>query len=200
MASHDPIADSPRNDEPVLAELVEVSPGVLARCTRTPPRDDRHGPRLLAPLAERQANEPFGVPSRFGIGTLLVVTASYGALLALLRALDWDRQVIGWIVVFISVVGASQMLLFGSRRPRQASLITGAIGLPVIVVLTSILHTNRHGQPNAIGCGLCSAVIFGAPAGYLAGGVVAGVFLIMDAVQRGLTKVFPAKGTDNDMG
>lgn len=174
-----------REDSPVLAELVEVV-------------EVAHGPRLLAPLTGRQANEPFGVPSRFGIGTLLVVTAAYGALLALLRALDWDRRIIAWIVVFISVVGAGQMFLFGSRRPRQASLITGAVGLPAIIVLTSLIHGDRHGPPYDIGCGLCSAVVFGAPAGYLAGGVVAGVFLITDAVQRGLTRVFPAKTSDND--
>ena len=179
-ASNDePIDDHSTRYKIVLAELVEIE----------------HGQRLLAPFTVRKENEPFGVPSRFGIGTLLVVTAAYGALLALLRALDWDARLIAWIIVFISLVGAGQMLLFGSRRPRHASLLTGAVALPAIVVTAAILHSGRRGPPSDIGCGLVAAMIFGAPAGYLAGGVVAGVFLIMDAVQRGLTRMFPPTTT-----
>jgi hypothetical protein len=150
-------------------------------------------------LAEQRKEEPFGVPSRFGIGTLLVVTAAYGLLLTLLRSLlDWDPRAIAWFVVFVSLIGAGQMLLFGSRRPRQASLITGAIALPMIVILTFVLHVGGHSPPDALLCSLCSATLFGAPAGYLAGGVVAGVFLVMDAVQRGLTRLFPPKKIDEE--
>ena len=184
-SNDEPIAESPGDEWPVLAELVEV-----VKLEQTP--------TLLAPLTERQASDPFGVPSRFGIGTLLVVTAAYGALLSLLLALDWDRRAIVWMIVFISLVGAGQMFLFGSRRPRQASLLTGAVSLPVILVLATILHQSRRGPGYDLCCGIISATMFGAPAGYLAGGVVAGVFLIMDAVQRELTRLFPPKVADKE--
>ncbi|HET6880094.1 MAG TPA: hypothetical protein VFI31_08060 [Pirellulales bacterium] len=106
--------------------------------------------RLQKWLAEQQGDEPFGVPSRFGIGTLLVVTAAYALLLTLLRSLlDWDPRAIVWFVVFVSLVGAGQMLLFGSRRPRQASLITGAIALPAIVIMTFIFHGDGRSPPEA---------------------------------------------------
>lgn len=138
------------------------------------------------------AQECFGVPSRFGVGTLLVVTAAYGALLAVLRVVGYNRPAIVWLVVFVSLVGTGQMLLFGSRRPREASLLTGAAGLPIVALLVVTIH-NGGFRLNELTCLLCSAVIVGAPAGYLAGGLVAGVFLIMDSVQRLLTRLFAAR-------
>ncbi|HEV3344647.1 MAG TPA: hypothetical protein VG125_30000 [Pirellulales bacterium] len=135
------------------------------------------------------ANQPFGVPTRFGIGTLLVVTAAYSALLALLGAVGWNKAAIVWLVVFISIVGVAQMLLFGSRRPREASILAGALGLPSLIWLVSVVHRQGGFAGDDFACLLVSAVVFGAPAGYLAGGVVAGVFLIMDAVQRQLTRL-----------
>lgn len=175
------------NDKPAVPEIV-VAELVYGGGTT----------RLQKWLAQQRSEEPFGVPSRFGVGTLLVVTAAYGLLLTLLRSLlDWDPRAIAWFIVFVSLVGAGQMLLFGSRRPRQASLITGAIALPVIAILTFVIH-GGHSPPDALTCSLCSAILFGAPAGYLAGGVVAGVFLVMDAVQRGLTRLFPPKMIDDE--
>jgi hypothetical protein len=173
MAAHD---NKPIRPQIVLAELASGN----------------NGSRLEKWLAEQRTDEPFGVPSRFGIGTLLVVTAAYGLLLTLLRSLlDWDPRAIAWFVVFVSLVGAGQMLLFGSRRPRQASLITGAIALPAIILFTFVFHGDGRSPPEALGCSVCAAMLFGAPAGYLAGGVVAGVFLVMDAVQRALTRWLP---------
>ncbi len=138
------------------------------------------------------ANQPFGVPSRFGIGTLLVVTAAYSALLALLRIVGSNKAVTVWLVVFISIVGLAQMLLFGSRRPREASLLAGAIGLPCLALLVRLIHRGQGFGGDDFACMFVSGVLFGAPAGYLAGGVVAGVFLIMDAVQRQLTRFSPS--------
>jgi hypothetical protein len=143
--------------------------------------------RSSAPF-ERTGDDPYGVPRRFGVGTLLIVTAAYGALLALLRALDWNRAAIAWFILFISLIGTGQMFLFGSRRPREASLLAGAISLPVIVILTFMFHSSGREPPTALACAIMSALLFGAPAGYLAGGVVAGVFLIMDAVQQQLAR------------
>ena len=174
---------SPAPNDIVQAELVEA---------------DNHWPVIavkasVEAAASRPANQPFGVPTRFGIGTLLVVTAAYGALLALLRALDWDPRAIVWMVVFVSLVGLGQMLLFGSRRPREASLLAGAVCLPAITIFTLIVHRVEGQAPQESGCVLISALFFGAPAGYLAGGVVAGVFLMMDAVQRWLGRFSLAK-------
>lgn len=139
-------------------------------------RGDTVERRIRTELRDR--NEPFGVPSRFGVGTLLVVTTAYGFLLSLLLAMNFDRRAIAWIVVFVSLVGVAQMLLFDSRRPRQASLLAGMVALPLLAMMSSFVH-DGYSLPLS---GLVCLLWFGAPAGYLAGGVVAGVFLVMDAV------------------
>lgn len=167
-------------------------------------REDQRGggPAARAPwvVAWRvgRSMPAFGVPRRFGIGTLFIVTAAYGVLLTGLRAMDWHRGVIAAFVGFISLVGLGQMLLFGARRPRRASIVTGAVCVPLVQLLIfSMLDGRNRGHPlHWLDGGelliwlfsLFSSTLFGAAAGYLAGGVVAGVFLIMDAVERAIGK------------
>jgi hypothetical protein len=142
---------------------------------------------LAEPPAERPAgNEPFGVPRRFGIGTILVVTTAFGLLLSLLQALGAPPGVVWFVIVFISLVGLGQMLLFGAKQPRLASIVVGAICLPLMTFATLVFSSPRgvHGEEAA--CTTIAAAIFGGGFGYLAGGVVAGVFLVMDAVEQAL--------------
>lgn len=154
-------------------DAYDTKPAVEGRQTAVP-----------AQRSARNQDEPFGVPSRFGIGTLLVVTTAYGVFLSVLLALNADRRAVVWILIFLSLVGAGQMLLFGSRRPRRASLVAGAIALPILALASSLVHGGD--APPAIG--LICAMMWGAPAGYLAGGIVAGVFLVMDAVDNALKR------------
>lgn len=149
---------------------------------------------LVEPSSPRQASEPYGVPRRFGIGTLLIVTAAYGVLLAVLRSAGWYPGAILWTLVFISLVGLGQMLLFNAKRPREASVVTGALGLPLAILGAAMTYDTRPYNPLESLCGLMCAFPFGAVAGYLAGGVVAGVFLLMDAVEHALARVFPQAG------
>lgn len=157
---------------------------------------------VIAELAEstvrRPASEPFGVPRRFGVGTILIVTAAYGVLLAILRLAGWPSEFILSALAFISMVGLGQMVLFGSKRPREASIITGAISLPLTVLVFSA--TANHPEPTAWVCGLVCGIPFGGAAGYLAGGVVAGVFLIMDAVEQALDRAFPRPAHAKEVG
>lgn len=163
------------------------------------PEDQRDSDSFArAPLAVtsrlgRSMPAAFGVPRRFGIGTLLVVTAAYGALLTVLRAMDWPRGVIAAFVGFISLIGLGQMLLFHARRPRKASIVTGAVCVPLAQLLVySLLAIRDRGDlrfwldDGKLLVWLLYSIVLGAAAGYLAGGVVAGVFLVMDAVERAI--------------
>jgi hypothetical protein len=142
---------------------------------------------LVEPPAERPAGaEPFGVPRRFGIGTILVVTTAFGLLLSLLQVLGAPPGVVWFVIVFISLVGLGQMLLFGAKQPRMASIVVGAICLPLMTFATLVFVSPRGVDGEEAACTTMAAAIFGGGFGYLAGGVVAGVFLIMDGVEQAL--------------
>ncbi|HEX5444946.1 MAG TPA: hypothetical protein VFW87_14005 [Pirellulales bacterium] len=150
---------------------------------------------LAEPATPFRHHEPYGVPRRFGVGTMLIVTTAYGMLLAVLRLAGWPPGATAWILAFISLVGLGQMLLFGAKRPREASVVTGAIGLPL--AMFAFAMSFGFDDPHTWLAGLVCAVPFGAAAGYLAGGVVAGVFLVMDAVEQKLAILFPRSAERN---
>jgi hypothetical protein len=158
--------------------------------------DDPSPEIILAELAEPPAERPaggepfgvpFGVPRRFGIGTILVVTTAFGLLLSLLQGLGAPPGVVWFVIVFVSLVGLGQMLLFGAKQPRMASIVVGAICLPLMTFATAVFFSPRGVRAEEAACTTIAAAIFGALFGYLAGGVVAGVFLIMDGVEQALT-------------
>ena len=93
-----------------------------------------------------QLPPPVGVPRRFGVGSLLAVTAAFAVLLGIVRWLAgiWlgetgsaeTAAIMAWLIVFFAVVGVSQAVLFGGKKPRLASLLAGAVmgGLSPLVV------------------------------------------------------------------
>jgi hypothetical protein len=146
---------------------------------------------LVDPLANRPPGPvPYGVPRRFGVGTIMVVTAAFAGLLALMRLLEISPFLVGFWVIFISIVGVGQAVLFQGLQPRKASTVTGAAGLPLLVLVALLREIASRDNSSADGfaCVLFGAVPVGAFFGYLAGGVAAGVFLVMDAVDKALAK------------
>ncbi|HUY31544.1 MAG TPA: hypothetical protein VMV69_02100 [Pirellulales bacterium] len=161
---------------------------------------------LVEPSRQPPASlAPYGVPRRFGIGTIMVVTAAFAGLLALLRSLGAPPIVVGILVAYVSLVGLGQAVLFRGRRPRLASIVTGAVCLVLLGVVAiagkGIPLPGRGFSMSAMASLLCAViwgVPFGAMCGYLAGGVVAGVFLVMDAVDTFLTKLFQRRRPHGD--
>jgi hypothetical protein len=149
----------------------------------------------LTPLRKRPTGPiPYSVPRRFGVGTIMVVTAAFAGMLTILRWLGTPPLVVGFCVVFISLVGVGQAVLFRGRQPRKASLICGAVCLPLMTLATvipAIRSPGNYGAPNDVCCGLVAAVIFGSGCGYVAGGLAAGVFLVMDSIEKSLASRFP---------
>jgi hypothetical protein len=167
-------------------------PGAGDRLTpNDPPEQEIVVAELAEPVAGLpHADEPFGVPRRFGIGTIMIITAAFGVLLSSLQALGAPPGVVWFVVIFVSLIGVGQMLLFGARQPRRASIIRGAVCLPLMTLTTLSLNGPR-GPNREAPCAFCAAVIFGGGFGYLAGGVVAGVFLVMDAIEHALGRARP---------
>ena len=82
------------------------------------------------------------------------------------------------------------MFLFHGREPRKASLLAGAImgflGGIVIVALAEILPAEKGYEFVIYGARIIAILfcVFGAPLGYLAGGLIAGIFLFREREEQ----------------
>ena len=143
--------------------------------------------RLSTPVPQVIVPEA-GVPRQFGVGMLLVVTAVYAVLFAILRASKAPPGAFVVVGLFPFLIGLGQMLLFKGKRPRRASMIVGACIAAVLWITGEFVITNN--QPaltDIVGEAICGA-IGGAFYGYVVGVLIAGVFLVIDKVRNAQDK------------
>jgi hypothetical protein len=116
------------------------------------------------------------VPRRYGPGTLLVVTTAYALLFAGFKAFGADQA--WWIgtAVFLTGIGIAQMI-GGPKNARPASMIAGAILLPISSIVAGLVLGLKADSEFAVG--LVCSVLLGVPLGYVGGVLVGGVFLMM---------------------
>ena len=131
----------------------------------------------------REVVSAAGVPRRFGLQKVMVMTAVYAVLFAVMAALGVHPIVFVAIAVFFTGVAASQALLFGGKDPRRASMVTGLMLCPM-VILGSVfvlqewwnVYIDLRAEFTYVFLGL----VFGAPLGYMAGAFSAAVFLVRE--------------------
>lgn len=160
---------------------------------------DSHGESATpadAAVGGKPRRQPIGVPRRFAVGTGLIIVTMYSVLFGVMTWLGANPIVFVIVAVFFTGVGAAQMFLFRGTRPRDASFVAGAALCPLIL-LTSILIASLLERPGldvhdwlllaaaspylalvGIGTGIL--------AGYLAGCLTAGVFFILDRIDKAL--------------
>jgi len=142
-----------------------------------------------APPAARVRPAQAGAPNRFGLGTIMVVTASYALLVTFLRLLNAPTALTVFLLVFVSMLGVAQALLFKGRDPRLASLAMGTLAMPLFalgwMVYGAAIGELRMPLAGCI-CSLVLSVPLGAAGGYLLGACVAGVFLLMNRADHWL--------------
>jgi hypothetical protein len=119
------------------------------------------------------------------LATLFVISLAFSLLFGVLRQFGISTVVFAVITGFVAFVAASQALLFRGKWPRAASIVAGVI---FYLVGTSPLLTPTIAQ--AMGspripksswlCGMTSSGILG----YLAGCIIAGVFLVADQARK----------------
>ncbi len=140
--------------------------------------------RLFSVPANDTGTRPVGVPRRFGVGSLLVVTAAFAILLGAMKSLQVDPIGMGLVAAFVAVVGAGQAVLFGGKAPRKASMLAGMLFL-LVMGLASMVWNHF---PNAqwfwifLISNVFVSVVAGVPLGYVAGVLAAGVFLAIERV------------------
>jgi Flp pilus assembly pilin Flp len=145
--------------------------------------------RQMTAERARQANEVkiYSAPRRFDLATIFVVTSAYSIFFALLSGFGADPWISIMLGGFITLVGIGQAILFGGKKPRAASIITGA----TVMIVASIawqLYDNRMRTDEFLIFLIFSQAISGVIAGYIAGVLVGGVFLVADAIRRKFTR------------
>lgn len=147
---------------------------------------------VTAEPPSRVPRRVYGAPRVFDLFTLCAVTLAFAVLFAALQLLDrladGAATVVSVIIcLFVSGIGLAQVLLFGGRRPRLASIV-GGIGLMSLLLAVTWLVDVEGGRRAVRWLGIPSVVAYcliqGMIFGYLAGGAVAGVFLIADVFRR----------------
>ncbi len=147
---------------------------------------------LLVIYAGRRAagqQTPARVPPRFGLGSILVMLTCYGALFAGLRLLDAEPV---WHLVlglFLFLEGLAQWRL---KNPTWARAVSVAVGMAyylagiALVELMQPLPQVRRAIHSVFLEGLALAGVIG----YVGGGAVAAIFLVMNQIDE----VWKARG------
>ncbi len=152
----------------------------------------------------RPPRQQTGVPRRFGVGVMLVITTMYAVLFALMSSLRFPPSIFVATTFFFTGIGLAQAVLFKGRNPRVASILAGVVLSPLAIIAGGIVQANvGRGVIEEVDAILVVFLYFlsgiGALPGYLAGGLIAGVFLFLNKVQPPLEDPVdekPADGTE----
>ncbi|MHC4179187.1 MAG: Clp protease N-terminal domain-containing protein, partial [Planctomycetota bacterium] len=169
-----------------------VKRAVLELLKRAPAVEDGAEPvrSIGGPVGARWDSEAVGVPRRFGTAVLMLLVTMYAVLFASMQSLDFPPAVFIVVAVLFTGVGLGQILLFSGRYPRAASIWVGACLFPaeILVVLLWAIFFPPQSRPHdlvpLLVVLLVLSIPLGAGLGYLAGGLTAGVFLLIERYKK----------------
>ena len=147
---------------------------------------------MTAPAASGAESPPsrriYSVPRRYDPATLFVVSLAYALLFGFMRSVGFPPIAFAVVAGFVTLVGLSQAILFGGKAPRQASAVAGIGAFLVVQVPVLAECALRHLQDLGIlvACLPLTAILPGAMLGYVVGVLIGGVFLVAEAVRRGV--------------
>ena len=133
-------------------------------------------------MGRKKRDTQVGVPRRFGIATLLILTAAFAALFSVLKMFDVPPAGLAGISIFVAGVVTCQAMLFKGKNPREASIVGGGVIFYLIMVV--ICLTNDFGprdftkETTFFLQGACILLGIGGLLGYVVGGLFAAIFLI----------------------
>lgn len=175
---------------PAFKEAIRLCQSYGFTLTGTEPRLPRCNHVYVLRLREhtQKRRDPVGVPRRFGVGLLLVVTTVYALLFGVLRALHFPATEFAMVVGYITVIGLGQAILFSGKKPRLASYLVGAAVCLVLYMvsfgrLIPLLGFWRS-FPELLSILFWSLTV-GGLLGYVTGCLVGGVFLIAKQWKEG---------------
>jgi hypothetical protein len=150
---------------------------------------DPSSPAVWQAISRRPA---VGLPKRFSMAILMSWVTLFAVVFSVLQWIGASPEVFGVIGVLMFLVGIGQMWLFGGTNPRAASIVTGAVMLPIEVLVLNAATAFLFFRPpsnmleriiGSIPFALLSIPI-GAFFGYLAGGLTAGIVLGLNHLEK----------------
>jgi hypothetical protein len=133
-----------------------------------------------------------GLPKRFSMAVLMSWVTLFAVVFSVMQALHTPPEIFGLVTVLMFFVGVGQMWLFGGTNPRGASIVTGAVVLPIEVFLLNVTTSYFFFRPPSnlgerIAESIPAAIVsvpLGAFFGYLAGGITAGIVLGLNYLEK----------------
>jgi hypothetical protein len=140
----------------------------------------RQTPLIQFDLVEAKAD--YVVPQRFGLSAILGMTTALAILFGCMRWLDAEP---GWYLFYgLQSIVICVVQMFQGKSPRRASAIAGAILGPLFILGSSWLTPWEGGDSGLVLCFMVMMVPCGAFLGYLNGTCAAGIFLVMDKLEK----------------
>jgi hypothetical protein len=148
---------------------------------------ERYWPQYAVPWGASWDRKPaVGMPRKFSMAILMTLVTLFAVMFSILRWLDAWPGFYAIFGVFVFGVTMGQMMLFGGKYPRAASIWSGAVLLPLEIGAATLL-TNSLYNYHRISERILITIFYmiftvpiGAFSGYLAGGLTAGVVLLLE--------------------
>ena len=148
-------------------------------------------PRSGRPWGARWDTPAAGFPRRFGMGVLMLLVTLSAVLFSALRTMGAGVEIFAVISTMFAAVALGQLFLFRGRYPRAASIWVGSCFFPLqlIALCLWMFYTTGYRSPSLVELLVFLGVLLfsiplGAGFGYLSGGLVGGVFLILDSLAK----------------
>jgi hypothetical protein len=132
------------------------------------------------PLSKGPVEQTFHVPKRFGMSAILGITTALAVLFGLFRAFGAPEVMYLYFGLLSMVICIVQMR-FGDV-PRQASIVAGAVMLPIFLIGMAMFVAGRYG--GEFMCLVLFSIPLGGFLGYVTGTFAGGVFLLMDMFEK----------------
>lgn len=197
MTTMEPMSESVRTFEPAPPQPLEAVAPPQSVAVDAVVLEDSQVPYAYSPPPQWQGAYPlpyrsqypfrpplprekvYSVPKRFGLAALLALMTALACLFGALRLVDTPPVVYLFLGTQVMMICVAQM--FYNAEPRRASMIAGAILMPIFSAGTAAF---LEGNDQAFAFfWVIPGILFGAFAGYLIGTCVAGIFLLMDKLE-----------------
>ncbi|MGA2060474.1 MAG: Clp protease N-terminal domain-containing protein [Thermoguttaceae bacterium] len=171
----------------LASKTAQCPENVIDAILLPPSPDEISSTQCAVPWGASWDNKPaVGMPRKFSMAVLMMMVTLFAVMFSTLRWLDASPIYYGIFGVLVFGVTMGQMVLFGGKYPRAASIWTGAVLLPLEIGAIN-LFSNLIRDYHNIFAHLVTTIFYmiftipvGALFGYLAGGLTAGVVLLLE--------------------